>query len=67
MRKLLEILLGIDPPDWAGAERYALEWAGAPGGDGGLLALLGAGVCLGALYFLYRRDGRALSRRVRLP
>ena len=66
MRKLLEILLGIDPSDWAGAERYAIEWAGAPGGDRGLLALLGTAVCLGALYFLYRRDGRALSRRVRL-
>ena len=65
-KKLLDILLGVEPASWAEDGTWRLDWLTRPSGD--ILLIILAGVILAAwgTYWLYTREGRGLSRRVKV-
>ncbi|HVJ84188.1 MAG TPA: hypothetical protein VM452_01015 [Caulifigura sp.] len=59
-------IFGLDAPDWTSGGAWTLEWLARPKGDKAFL-LLAAGLGIAALlWFLYRVEGRLLSRGWRI-
>jgi hypothetical protein len=66
MRRLLEILFNIKPAPWAKGGDWKVEFLGMPTHDRLLLLLLCVIVATIGVAYLYKREGRSLSRRVRI-
>ena len=59
-------IFGLNAPDWTAGGDWSLEWLALPKGDRALLLLaIILGVTVG-IWFLYRIEGRLISRRWRL-
>src|SRR5436190_5094488 len=61
MHRLLEILFGIKPAPWTEGGSWRLEWLALPRHDRMLMMLVGIGLSIWLVMFLYRREGRNLS------
>ena len=66
MRKLIDLLLGIDRDAWEHDTQAQIEWIGVPSGDAALVVLAGVVLAAWGVLYLYRREGRGLGLRVRL-
>jgi hypothetical protein len=66
MRRLIHILLGVDPAPWAEGGSWRLEWLAWPRGDWALAALLFIIAATWGVLWLYRREGRNLALPVRV-
>ncbi len=58
MRRLIEILFGIDAPSWTAGGSWRLDWLSLPDGDRVLLLLAALLVAAGGLWWLYRWEGK---------
>src|SRR3954469_5909518 len=66
MRRLIQILLGVDPPPWAEGGGWRLEWLAWPRGDWTLAILFFIAAATWGVLWLYRREGRNLLLPVRV-
>ena len=66
MRRLIEILLGVDPAPWAEGGGWRLEWLAWPRGDWTLAILFAIAAATWGVMWLYRREGRNLVLPVRV-
>lgn len=64
--KILQFLFGVDPAPWAEGGQMHFEWLNFPRHDEALLLLVGVLVGAAVVGYLYRRDGKNLSRLTRL-
>lgn len=65
-RRLVQWFFNVDPAPWTQGGKMRFEWLHSPRHDYALLVLAGVvAAALGILY-LYRRDGKNLSRPVRM-
>src|SRR5256885_5130338 len=58
MHRLIEILFGIKPAPWTEGGSWRLEWLALPRHDRKLMMLVGIGLSIWLVMFLYRREGR---------
>lgn len=66
MRKLIDILFGVESKTWTEDGTLAVDWVGLPGGDRLFwVGLIGA-LALWGVIWLYLKEGRAISRRMRM-
>ena len=65
MHRLIEILFGIKPAPWTEGGSWRLEWLALPRHDRMLLMLVGIGLSIWLVMFLYRREGRNLNLATR--
>ena len=66
MRRLVEILFGVDPAPWTEGGQWRLEWLALPRHGWALFAVIAVAVAAVGVLWLYRREGRNLSLPVRL-
>jgi hypothetical protein len=66
MKRLIELLFGIKPAPWAKGGDWRLEWLAMPHHDRLLLLMLAVGVAVIGVLWLYKREGRNLSVKVRV-
>src|SRR5438552_12124230 len=66
IRRIVEILFGIKPAPWAKGGEWRVEWLAMPHHDRLLLLLLAIVVASIGVLYLYKREGRSLSRKVRI-
>ncbi len=66
MRKLIELLLGIDPAPWADGGGWRLQWLALPRHGWALVLLLALAAGAWGVLYLYRREGRNLATPPRL-
>src|SRR5687767_10654765 len=66
MRRLIEILLGVDPAPWTEGGGCRLEWLAWPRGDWTLAFLFFVAAATWGVMWLYRREGRNLALPVRV-
>src|SRR3954465_15805254 len=66
MNQLLDHLLGIKPSQWAAGGSRHLEWLEMPKHDKLFVLILAAAFATYGVYWLYRREGRGLSRPIRV-
>ncbi len=64
--KLIQFLFNIEPAPWTEGGETRFDWLNLPRHDGALLLLAGAIVAALGVLYLYRRDGRTLSRWARI-
>jgi hypothetical protein len=58
-------LLGLEAPDWTAGGGWNVEWLALPNGDRALAVFVGGMAVAAVLWFLYRFEGRLLTRRWR--
>src|SRR4051812_8097390 len=61
MHRLIEILFGIKPAPWSEGGSWRVEWLSLPHHDRMLMMLVGIGLSIWFVMFLYRREGRNLN------
>src|SRR3954470_14874545 len=66
MRRLLEILLGIDPAPWAEGGSWHVQFLSLPKHGWAVLLLAAVPLAAWGVMLLYRREGRTLSLPVRV-
>ena len=66
MRKLLELLLGIDPAPWADGGDWHVRFLAFPKGGAALALLVALPLAAWGVLYLYRREGRSLALPVRV-
>lgn len=66
IRRLIHILLGVDPAPWAEGGGWRLEWLAWPRGDWTLAILFFIAAATWGVLWLYRREGRNLALPVRV-
>src|SRR3954469_292014 len=66
MRRLLEILLGIDPAPWAEGGSWHVQFLSLPRHGWAVLLLAAVPLAAWGVMLLYRREGRTLSLPVRV-
>ena len=62
----LKYLLNVEPAPWTEGGEMRLGWLNLPQHDSALYLLLGVVAAAAAILYLYRREGRMLSRFARL-
>ena len=63
---VLKYLLNVEPAPWTEGGEMRLGWLNLPQHDAALLLLLGVVAAAAAILYLYKREGRMLSRFARL-
>ena len=63
---VLKYLLNIEPAPWTEGGEMRLGWLNLPQHEAALLLLLGVVAAAAAILYLYKREGRMLSRFARL-
>ena len=66
MDRLIHIFLGIKPAPWTQGGSWRLEWLALPQHDRMLMMLVGIGVAVWGVLYLYRREGRNLNLPTRI-
>src|SRR5688572_16118593 len=66
MRRLFEILLGIEPAPWADGGDWHVRFLAFPKGGAALALLLAVPLAVWGVLWLYRREGRSLALPVRV-
>src|SRR3954465_3475727 len=66
MRKLIEILLGIDPAPWAEGGSWHVQFLSMPKHGWAVVLLAALPLAAWGVLYLYRREGRSLSLPVRV-
>src|ERR671912_366777 len=66
MRRLLEILLGIEPAPWADGGDWHVRFLASPKGGALLALLIAIPLAAWGVLYLYRREGRNLALPVRV-
>jgi hypothetical protein len=65
MRRLGELLFGLEPSQWTEGGRWSLDWLALPKGDRMLLLLAVVVLAVGGLWWLYRREAAHISPAMR--
>jgi hypothetical protein len=66
MRKLVQWLFGIKPAPWTEGGGWRLEWLSMPKHDLALLVIVAIALAMWGVLWLYRKEGRNLTRPIRL-
>lgn len=66
MRRLFEILLGVEPAPWADGGDWHVRFLAFPTGGAALALLLALPLAAWGVLYLYRREGRSLALPVRV-
>src|SRR5581483_8218788 len=61
MHRLSQILFGINPAPWTQGGTWRVEWLSLPRHDRMLMMLVGIGLSVWLVIFLYRSEGRNLN------
>ena len=57
MHRLFQILFGIKPAPWSEGGTWRVEWLALPRHDRMLMMLVGIGLSIWLVMFLYRKEG----------